>query len=172
MSATMSLLKSASLQRCCVSCSALENVPPGAGNGWCVADDKELAFVLRIELSIRSQGSGCVSRSQSFLLKDLLFQSPALIDRIHVAVFAVRVDYSILINDRGIDAPLESMRVVRNTCDCSVRIASAAKGVGALEAPFDVQVMIQLADEEGFWACGIGSRPVGRANCIVIAIGP
>src|SRR6266705_6817774 len=91
------------------------------------ADDEQMAGVLRVDFPVAAQRRRCVSRAQRELLEDLLLQSPTLVDRKQVAVFAVGVDYAVRVNRRSVDAPLETVRVIRHAGYRSVRVSRAAQ---------------------------------------------
>src|SRR2546425_7548848 len=126
------------------------------------ADHKQMAGVLRVNFSVAAQRRRRVGRAQRQLLEDLLLQTSALADRVQVAVLAVGVYYSVRVNRRSIDAPLEAIRVVRNAGYRAVRISRAAQRVGVLEGPLDGKVRAELSHEELLRTCGVSRRPVGR----------
>src|SRR5215471_14169803 len=89
--------------------SSLKCIPPRTCDCRPVSHDKKLALILRIDLSVGTEGRRSVSRPKGLLLKDLLLKCPSLINCVHVAVFTVGVDDSVSVYHRCIDAPLETV---------------------------------------------------------------
>src|SRR2546425_3683040 len=125
------------------------------------ADHKQMAGVLRVNFSVAAQRRRRVGRAQRQLLEDLLLQTSALADRKQVAVLAVGVYYSVRVNRRSIDAPLEAIGVVRDAGYSAVRISRAAQRVGVLESPLDGQIWAELCDKEFLRTGGGMWRPGG-----------
>src|SRR5215813_12141005 len=89
---------------------ARPNFLPGVG--WSLTYDKQVAGVLGIDLPIAAQGSRCVGRAQGPLLKDILLECAALVDRIEIAILTVLINYSITVNHMGINKAFEGVGVI------------------------------------------------------------
>ena len=72
--------------------------------------------------------------------------SVALRNHVEVPIFAVRVNISVGIHRRHVDAPLKSIGVIGNAAHRSVGVAVATLSVGALEPPLDVHIGVELSD--------------------------
>src|SRR5262249_2536691 len=133
------------------------------------ADDKQRAFVLRIDLAVRPDRKRCVRRAERQVEEDVRLQRAALIDGVQIAIFAVRVDDPVHVHDGCIDAPLEpDVRPlvtggVGPTGDRAIGVARAFLVVGVLELPFNAEARTQLGDEK--WT--VLSR---RADAVHVAI--
>src|SRR3989442_1961158 len=77
-----------------------------------VADDEEVSEVLRIDLSIVAEGERRVGRSECEAQELALLQGAIGIDRVEVAVLAIRVHDAVGVNRRRVDAPLETAGVI------------------------------------------------------------
>src|SRR3989442_12545393 len=73
-----------------------------------VADDEEVSEVLRIDLSIVAEGERRVGRSECEAQELALLQGAIGIDRVEVAVLAIRVHDAVRANRSRIDAPPET----------------------------------------------------------------
>lgn len=136
-----------------------------------VTGDEEVAGVLRVDPAVAADRRRGVGGAEGELLEDLLLQRAALVDGEKVAVFAVRIDDAVAVDDEGVDAPLEAERVIADAGDVAEGVAGAAQGIGVLIAPLDVEVVIELRDEVLLGVTGIRGVAVGRADRVVVAIG-
>src|SRR5207248_6653064 len=102
--------------------------------------------VLRVDLAVAADRGRRVGRADGELLEDVLLLRAALIDRVEVAVLAVRIDDARCIDHEGVDAPLEALRMVADAGDVAVRVARAALGIRVLIAPLDVEALVELRD--------------------------
>src|SRR5919204_4178178 len=72
-----------------------------------VSDDEEIAVVLGVDLPVAGERQRCVRGAERESQEDVLLQCSALIDRVEVAVFAVRVNDAVRVDRGRVDAPLE-----------------------------------------------------------------
>src|SRR5258706_10673123 len=100
-----------------------------------VTGDEEVAGVLRVDLAVAADRRRGVGRAEGELLEDLLLQRAALVESEQVSVFAVRKDDAVTVDDEGVDAPLEAVRVIADAGDVAELVAGAGQRVGVLIAP-------------------------------------
>src|SRR5262249_47882862 len=135
-----------------------------------IAHDEKVAEVLRIYLSVRTDGHRRVSRAYRELQKSLLLERAALIDRKDVTVLAVGVSNAVAIYAECIHAPLEAVWMIINASDRAVRLASATERVCVLELPFYPEIGIELSDEVLLRIVRRCGRAIRRANFGIIAV--
>src|SRR5262249_49678297 len=123
-----------------------------------------------VDLAVAADRRWGVSGAESKLLEDLVAQGSALQDGEEVAVLAVREEGAVAVDNERVDAPFESERMVAHAGHGVVRVARATERVRVLEAPFGVQVVVELGDEVRLGIGGVGGRTVGRAERRVIAV--
>ena len=103
-----------------------EHAPSVSCQGSTATHNKEVAIILRVYLSVPAERGRSVGRADCQLLEDLFLQRAIRVDRVHITVFAIRVDDPVRIYCRSVYAPLESSRLVTDACYRSVCLASAA----------------------------------------------
>src|SRR6266581_3903649 len=102
--------------------------------------DEEVTRVLRVDLAVAADRRRRVGRTEGQLLEDVVTQRSGRQDGVEISILAVRVNRAVAVGDEGVDAPLESHRVVAHAGHVAVRIARAAQMVGVLKAPLDTHV--------------------------------
>src|SRR4051812_36164783 len=110
------------------------------------ADGEQVSCVLRVEPSVRTDRDRGVRRAEGQLQEDLVLEDAALRDRVEIAVLAVCVDRSAVIDGGGVHAPFEAVRLLVDAGHVTVRTAAACLRVRALELPFLLQIRIELRD--------------------------
>src|ERR1051326_121974 len=132
---------------------------------------EEMSGVLRIDAAGVVDRRRRVRGAESELLEEALLQRAALVDRVEIAVFAVRVDHAVRVDDEGIHAPLESFRVIAHARHVAVRVARAAQRVRVLEAPLDAEVRIELRDEVRLRIIGAGAEEMSACGRVDRSVG-
>src|SRR5262249_46480146 len=109
-----------------------------------------MSGVLRVNLAVGAERGWGIGRFERQLLEEPLVQGAPLIEHVEVAVFTIRVYQSVLVDDIGIDAPLETMRMIGNASEAAIGIARATLRIGVFELPLHGEVRAELRHEEFF----------------------
>src|SRR5215831_14275420 len=126
---------------------------------------------LPLSLPVAADREGRVGRAESKLQEEPLDPrsihvedaSMARRDDIGVSVFALHVDLSVRIDRRSVDTPFEAVRMIRNTLQRPVRLASAALCFDAMKLPFRHKIGIELGDvKRPRWNAREGADGVAR----------
>ena len=72
----------------------------------------------------------------------------ALRDHINVAVLAFHIHRVVGVNRRSVNAPLEAVRMIRDTAQATVRIVSTAIHFGTVKLPLGNEMGVELSDVE------------------------
>ena len=100
-----------------------------------VADGKEVPVVLRVEDAVGTDRKRRVRRSEREVQKDPRPHRPVRADRIEEPVLTVGVDHAVSVDGGLVDAPLESVRMIRDARHAAVRLPRAALRVRVAERP-------------------------------------
>src|SRR3989449_5442870 len=128
-----------------------------------VADDEEVSEVLRIDLSIVAEGERRVGRSECEAQELALLQGAIGIDRVEVAVLAIRVHDAVRVNRRRIDAPLETPGVIVAALQVTEVVEPAAECIRVLEFPLGRKIRVKSRDVVRTGGCH-------RAELLVVAV--
>src|SRR5438552_9511873 len=128
-----------------------------------VAYDEEVSEVLCIDLSIVAEGERRVGRSECEAQELALLQGAIGIDRVEVAVLAIRVHDAVRVNRRRVDAPLKTAGVIVATLQVTEVVKPAAECIRVLELPLGRKIRVESRD-----VVRTGGRH--RAEILVIAV--
>ena len=111
-----------------------------------VADHEEVAAVLRQDPAVVGEGDRRVGGAEGDIEEEVIAQRAIRVNDVNAAVLAVDVDVVLAVDRRGVDAPLETMRVIGDAGHVTLGITDAALGVGVLKVPLRLQVAVELGD--------------------------
>src|SRR6266852_822602 len=136
-----------------------------------VADHEHHAVVLGVDPPIGPDRQRRVRRAEGELREHGVDELAVAVDLVQVSVLAVREGGAVPVDGRGVHALLEVVGMVGNARERAVRAGRAAQRVRVLEAPVDLEVRRQRADEKLLGICRVRRIPVGRADRRVVAVG-
>src|SRR5215472_6947071 len=119
-----------------------------------LTENKQVSRVLRVDLPVAADRKGRVCRAEGELQKEPLHPRRVHVedtgvsrrDHVGVSIFALHVHLLLRVDNRSIDAPFEAVRVIGNTTQLPVRLASAAVCFNAMKLPLRHQIGVELGD--------------------------
>src|SRR6185503_15218336 len=149
-----------------------EDAPAPESIGRLVSDYKQVTCVLRIDLPVPPERRRRVGRAESQLLKDLLLQSPTLIDGKEIPVLVVGINNAVRVDRHRVHTPLKAVRMIVNARHVTKGVTTATERVRVLEPPLDTHVRVELCDEVLLGVGRVRGGSIRRTDRLDVTVRP